>query len=241
MPCEKHHNRRAEPDRSDAEQNMIPAAIIQSADCPEQILLHLLLIHYGKDCCSARRKEHPHDNTREEERHDGNAAVPHRQGHGETHREHRPCKRKGRKREYTSRRYPHANGEHGADRGAARYANDAGVRERVAEYPLKDSAGDAKPRTDHQPDKRTREADVPEHGLLLRRNDDIGEDRQSCRMGKGSYDGLHRDVILPRTHRENNGKEKCSAERTQKKSCAPYVLHVSVPLSPDAPRITSSR
>ena len=82
---------------------------------------------------------------------------------------------------------------------------------------------------------------MPEHGLLLRRNNDIGEDRQTCRMSKGGYNRLYRDVILTRTHRENNGKEKCPAERTQKKSCAPYVLHAVTPLSSGVPRITSSR
>ena len=136
MPCEEHHNGRTETNRPNAEQNVIPAAIIQSADCPEQILLHLLLIHHGKDRCSACREEHPHDNPREEERHDWNAAMPHRQGHSEAHRKHRPCKRKGRKREHTPRRYPDADGEHCADRGTARYADDAGIRKRVAEDSL---------------------------------------------------------------------------------------------------------
>ena len=214
MTCQQYHDRHADADRADAEQDMIPAAIVQSTDRPEEILLHLLLVHHRENRRRACREEHPHDNAREEERHDRNPPAPHRQRHGQPHREDSARKGKGREREHASRRHADADGKHRSDGGTARYTDDAGVGERIAEDPLQNGSRYTETRPDHHADKRARETNVPEHRLLLRCHNNIREERKPCRVGKGSSDRLHRDIILPRAHGQKKRKEERSNENT---------------------------
>jgi len=71
----------------------------------------------------------------------------------------------------------------------------------------------------------------------VRCHDDIGEDRKSCRMGKGGDDRLHRDVILPCAHGQENRKEKCADESAQK-DLHPSKAHAVTFSFSGLPRIT---
>ena len=176
---------------------MIPAAIVEAAYRPEKVLLHLLLVHDRENRRRARAEEHADDDAREQERHDRNAPVAHGKRHGKPHGEHGSREGESRQRKDADSGDAERDGEHSSDGSAARYADDAGIGERVAEDALQHCTGDAQPRPHHEADERARQTDVPEHRLLLGRNRDIGKEWQTRRMGESCEHALHRDVVLP--------------------------------------------
>ena len=116
----------------------------------------------------------------------------------------------------------------------ASIADDAGIGERIAEYPLEHCPRYAQPGADHQADERARQTDVQKNGLLLRCEDDVRENGQSHGMSEVRDDVLRTDVILSRAQRQNDNRSECSNEPREKNT----LFHCAVLPSPEVPRIT---
>ena len=234
MAREEQHHRRADSNWPNPQENMIPAAIVEPADRPEEVLLHLLFVENREDGRRTRGEEHPHHNAREEQCHDRDSSVAHGERYGQPHGEHRSDKGKGREQEHARCTDTETDGEHGTDRCPARHADDAGIGEWIAEDPLEHRPRYAQPGADHQADERARQTDVQKNGLLFRCENDMRKDGQSHGMSEVRDDVLRTDVILSRAQRQNDNRSECSNEPREKNT----LFHCAVLPSAEVPRIT---
>ena len=136
MAREQQHDDRAHAHRADGQEDMIPATIIEPADRPEKIRLHLALIERRQDGCRDGRKEHADDDAREQQRQHGHAAMAHGKRNRQADREQCADERAGRQRIEAHAREPCRNRENRADRRTARDADDTRIRQRIREDAL---------------------------------------------------------------------------------------------------------